>query len=181
MPDFFSYALKTGTSKMQYPPNKILKTLFWGRECVVEIWALLGTAWSSRCFISEHYSLKDTETPDRPLGQIWMNYGKYKGAKEKRLKETELLMTSIRVHLGKRMKNTSNIWMTCSQTHQMGNIYKQQKSSGFFTCKYISVIWKKYLICSACLLCNCNEPPKWSVLVLRIDLAGICLFLCPKY
>lgn len=176
MPGFLSNALKRGTSKIEHPPNKIPKTLFWRREWVVEIWALLGTAWSSRCFNSEHYSLKDTEIPDCPLRQIWMKFGKYKGAKKRRIKETELLMTSIRGHLGKPMKDTSNVWVTCSQTHQMGNIYKQQQQkSGFFTCKYISVIWKKYLFLQ-CLpsLCNRNEPPKWSVPVLRTDLVGIC-------
>lgn len=132
MPDFFSNALKRGTSKIEYPPNKILKTLFWRREWVVETQALLGTAWSSRCFISEHYSFKDTDIPDCCPGQIWMNFGKYKGAKKRKIKETEPLITSIRVHLGKPMKDTSNIWMTCSQTHQMGNIYKQQQQKADF-------------------------------------------------
>lgn len=61
-----------------------------------------------------------------------MNFGKYKGAKKRKIKETEPLITSIRVHLGKPMKDTSNIWMTCSQTHQMGNIYKQQQQKADF-------------------------------------------------
>lgn len=47
-----------------------------------------------------------------------MNFGKYKEAKKKRIKETELLMTSLRGHIGKPMKYTSNAWMTCGQTHQ---------------------------------------------------------------
>jgi len=45
-----------------------------------------------------------------------MNFGNYKGVKEKRIKETELLRTSVRGHPGKPTEDTTTSWMTCSQT-----------------------------------------------------------------
>lgn len=67
-----------------------------------------------------------------------MNFGKYKRAKQKRIKETELLMTGIQGQLGKPMEGNSNIRMTRSQTHQLVNTYEQQKKKGrFFSYMYI--------------------------------------------